>query len=439
MVAAVVLAAGASSRFGSSPPKQAVFLPEVLRAPAGRRGRSRTWSSSSGRTRSRRTPAPCGATTGSAGQARRCGAGWRRSEPGSRPRSSSSPTARSWRPRRSSAWQRRGGTGGGDVVAASYAGIRGHPVLLARAAWESCPTRARARSSRCSSRATTSALQGTWTTADREEGYRWSRTPEAVPRDRARPPPRTSPRRRAARACPSRAAADPRGGGEAFRPPGRAGRVAGGGPRLPVRERGRGPDDAARVRVGAGRRPPRGAGAGRPAGAAEAASSRRTRVRLLGLIAIAAAAAAFAAFLSLPGPGGGSEQAAFQEAAAKLPPAWKIQVEVLNGGGDINWTRQVASKIGAMAYTIDHVAAPTASTTRRPRSTSSPAAASGRPARAQRRARPVRSPAAAVPTRASASGSRAPPGPPTPSSSARLARRPSTGARAGGAPACGEP
>ena len=41
--------------------------------------------------------------------------------------------------------------------------------------------------------------------------------------------------------------------------------------------------------------------------------------------------------------------------AAKLPPAWKIQVEVLNGGGDINWTRQVASKIGAMAYTIDRV------------------------------------------------------------------------------------
>ena len=79
------------------------------------------------------------------------------------------------------------------------------------------------------------------------------------------------------------------------------------------------------------------------------------RVRLLGLIALVAAAAAFAAFLSLPGPGGRSEQAAFQEVAAKLPPAWKIQVEVLNGGGDINWTRKVASKIGAMAYTIDHV------------------------------------------------------------------------------------
>lgn len=79
------------------------------------------------------------------------------------------------------------------------------------------------------------------------------------------------------------------------------------------------------------------------------------RVRLLGLVALAAAAVAFAAFLSLPGPGGVSEEASFQEAAAKLPPEWKIEVEVLNGGGDINWTRQVASRIGAMAYTIDHV------------------------------------------------------------------------------------
>ena len=79
------------------------------------------------------------------------------------------------------------------------------------------------------------------------------------------------------------------------------------------------------------------------------------RVRLLGLVALAAAAVAFAAFLSLPGSDGGSQEAAFKEVAAKLPPPWKIQVEVLNGGGDINWTRQVASKIGAMAYTIDHV------------------------------------------------------------------------------------
>ena len=50
---------------------------------------------------------------------------------------------------------------GAEVVAASYGGERGHPVLLARAAWGAFRTRARARSSRCSSPATTSALQAT--------------------------------------------------------------------------------------------------------------------------------------------------------------------------------------------------------------------------------------------------------------------------------------
>ena len=39
----------------------------------------------------------------------------------------------------------------------------------------------------------------------------------------------------------------------------------------------------------------------------------------------------------------------------QLPPRWEIKVEVLNGNGDINWTRQVASRIGALAYTIAHV------------------------------------------------------------------------------------
>jgi transcriptional regulator with XRE-family HTH domain len=82
---------------------------------------------------------------------------------------------------------------------------------------------------------------------------------------------------------------------------------------------------------------------------------RSNRVRLLGLVALAAAVVAFAAFLSLPGSTGGAEDTPIQTVAAKLPPPWKIQVEVLNGGGDINWTRHVASKIGALAYTIDHV------------------------------------------------------------------------------------
>jgi hypothetical protein len=41
--------------------------------------------------------------------------------------------------------------------------------------------------------------------------------------------------------------------------------------------------------------------------------------------------------------------------AATLPKPWQIQVDVLNGGGDINWTRQVASRIQSLAYTVKKV------------------------------------------------------------------------------------
>jgi len=39
-----------------------------------------------------------------------------------------------------------------------------------------------------------------------------------------------------------------------------------------------------------------------------------------------------------------------------LPPPWKFRVDVLNGGGDIYYTRALASKIGALGYTIKRVA-----------------------------------------------------------------------------------
>ena len=42
-------------------------------------------------------------------------------------------------------------------------------------------------------------------------------------------------------------------------------------------------------------------------------------------------------------------------AASQLAPPWKIAVDVLNGGGDINYTRRVASRIGALGYHIGHV------------------------------------------------------------------------------------
>jgi hypothetical protein len=40
---------------------------------------------------------------------------------------------------------------------------------------------------------------------------------------------------------------------------------------------------------------------------------------------------------------------------AILPPPWRIPVNVLNGSGDINYTRRVASRIGAFGYTIKKV------------------------------------------------------------------------------------
>src|SRR5215831_2054241 len=38
-----------------------------------------------------------------------------------------------------------------------------------------------------------------------------------------------------------------------------------------------------------------------------------------------------------------------------LPPTWKLSVDVLNGGGDIYYTRALASKVGALGYKIRRV------------------------------------------------------------------------------------
>src|SRR5262249_56648431 len=41
-----------------------------------------------------------------------------------------------------------------------------------------------------------------------------------------------------------------------------------------------------------------------------------------------------------------------------LPPTWKLSVDVLNGGGDIYYTRALASKVGGMGYKITRVTNP---------------------------------------------------------------------------------
>jgi transcriptional regulator with XRE-family HTH domain len=76
--------------------------------------------------------------------------------------------------------------------------------------------------------------------------------------------------------------------------------------------------------------------------------------RLLVLAAAAAALAALvAALIVVPGSGPPRRGAAANKAL--LPAPWKIRVDVLNGSGDINYTRQVASRIQAFAYQIGRV------------------------------------------------------------------------------------
>jgi hypothetical protein len=77
--------------------------------------------------------------------------------------------------------------------------------------------------------------------------------------------------------------------------------------------------------------------------------------RLIALAAVAAVVAALVGVvLVVPGRGGRKAVAPPVQRVA-LPPAWKIDVDVLNGCGDINYTRQVASHIQALAYRIGRV------------------------------------------------------------------------------------
>src|ERR687897_1395466 len=79
--------------------------------------------------------------------------------------------------------------------------------------------------------------------------------------------------------------------------------------------------------------------------------------RLIGVAALSAAVMAFVAFVLVPAVAGKPAPAVdpVVAQAATLPKPWKIQVEVLNGAGDINWTRQVGSRVQSLAYTVKKV------------------------------------------------------------------------------------
>jgi hypothetical protein len=104
--------------------------------------------------------------------------------------------------------------------------------------------------------------------------------------------------------------------------------------------------------LGIGRREAR-----RLAGLPLVARPRRDQIRqvagmLIGAIVLVSIAGAFV----LPGLlHGATKPSSAAPAQADLPPPWKVDVDVLNGSGDMNYTRTVADKIGAMAYRIERV------------------------------------------------------------------------------------
>ena len=53
--------------------------------------------------------------------------------------------------------------------------------------------------------------------------------------------------------------------------------------------------------------------------------------------------------------GGGHRPSPAQLHASTLPPPWKVSIDVLNGSGDINYTRRVATRVGTFGYRIQHV------------------------------------------------------------------------------------
>ena len=99
--------------------------------------------------------------------------------------------------------------------------------------------------------------------------------------------------------------------------------------------------------------------------------------RLVAVAALSAAAMALVAFVFVPAVAKARRASVdpVVAQAAMLPKPWKIQVDVLNGAGDINWTRQVAAGSSRSPTPSSASGGPTASTTRRALCTTPPAGA----------------------------------------------------------------
>ena len=135
MIAALVLAAGASSRYGTEPPKQVELLPRVLTAL--RKTSLEKIVVVSGAHPLPVESVPCAEWERGPGASLRCGLAALPDDieaavvvladgPDLDPRAVE---------RVIEDWQ----TNGGDAVAATYGGVRLHPVLLARSVWDDVP------------------------------------------------------------------------------------------------------------------------------------------------------------------------------------------------------------------------------------------------------------------------------------------------------------
>ena len=134
---AVLLAAGASSRYGTAPPKQQELLPRVLAALRASSVDDVVVATGAHRLETDARTVVCPEWERGPGASLRCGLAALPDNaeaalvvladgPDLDPRAVDRVTA-SWRDE------------GGDVVAATYGGVRLHPVLLARAAWARIP------------------------------------------------------------------------------------------------------------------------------------------------------------------------------------------------------------------------------------------------------------------------------------------------------------
>jgi nicotine blue oxidoreductase len=137
VIAAVVLAAGASSRHGTNPPKQQIHLPRVLAALASSCVEEALVVVGAHEVEAPARVVNCPEWQLGPGASLRCGLAELPDDaeaavvvladgPGLDPRAVDR-VVEDWR------------SNGGDAVAATYGGVRLHPVLLARRVWERVP------------------------------------------------------------------------------------------------------------------------------------------------------------------------------------------------------------------------------------------------------------------------------------------------------------